>query len=259
MQSIKEAASIVLAASFTVLMVSAFILSSLATLASGIGVCRNDFNGPCGTNAPPTNPCSNKPGTISWPSSGGCVPSFCPPGGNKEVRGARLNSGECDPNFNSGSVGNNNNGGGGTGAAAMGAIGGPAPWTNWPPAEWSPGEPPEPPGLSPPGVVPTEQPPGEGYTAPELPPDYTGPGGNVEFAPGYGYGAAGQQGVIPSESPIGDTVVNVNAAEQAAVDAAADEAVGGAATVAATVAAVATVAIIGFSVGYYIGCGFEIC
>jgi hypothetical protein len=31
--------------------------------------------------------------------------------------------------------------------------------------------------------------------------------------------------VIPSESPIGDTVVNVNAAEQAAVDAAADEAV----------------------------------
>ena len=108
MQNTREVASMVVAASFTVLMVSAFILPSLATSAfaqDGAGVCRNGFNGPCGTNA---NPCSNKPGTISWPSSGGCVPPFCPAGGNKEVRGARLNSGECDPNFNSGSGGNKN-------------------------------------------------------------------------------------------------------------------------------------------------------
>ncbi|MFZ0513867.1 MAG: hypothetical protein WAM14_19835 [Candidatus Nitrosopolaris sp.] len=101
-------ASILVYASLAAVMISGVLVSSLSASAfaqDGHGVCRHS---PCGTNAPPTNLCSNKPGTISWPSSGGCVPPFCPAGGNKEVRGARLNSGECDPNFNSGSGGNKN-------------------------------------------------------------------------------------------------------------------------------------------------------
>jgi hypothetical protein len=65
---------------------------------------------PAPSNQPiPPNPCSDKPGTIFWPSSGGCVPAFCPPGANSEIRGARLNSGECDTSFGSGSSVNSNN------------------------------------------------------------------------------------------------------------------------------------------------------
>ena len=62
---------------------------------SGIGQCRKTYEH-CGPPAP-ENPCSNKPGTIFWPSSGGCVPPFCPPGAKSEIKGARLNSGDCGP------------------------------------------------------------------------------------------------------------------------------------------------------------------
>lgn len=64
------------------------------------GVCR-EVN--CGPGALPPYPCQNMPGTIFWPSTGQCVPSFCPPGSDSEIRGARLNSGLCDPAFLGGS------------------------------------------------------------------------------------------------------------------------------------------------------------
>jgi hypothetical protein len=225
-QNIKDAASIVVAASFTVLMISALILPSLATSAfaqDGIhaGVCRNDFNGPCGTNAPPTNPCSNKPGTISWPSSGGCVPAYCPQGGNNEVRGARLNSGECDPNFNSGSGGNNNNnGGGGTGSA--GGAGSSATGT----------------GTAGDAAI---------AAAMAFPIGYV-PDISTTYPPGY----VGPEGAVPVEPPIGDTLVS---SEGAAADAAADAAVEEAAGAVPLVG----IALGVFAAGYWIGCGGEFC
>jgi hypothetical protein len=227
MQSIKEAASIVLAASSTVLIVSGFILSSLAISAFAVGWCRNEFGGNCGNNAPPTNPCSDKPGTISWPSSGGCVPPFCPPGGNKEVRGARLNSGECDPNFNSGSGGNNNNGGGtgsaggagssatGAGtaeAAAIGAIG----YVDILAQPGEPGYVPQSSGVSPPGVV-------------------------------------------PAEPPVNEVPINVGVGAEEAAEATAEEAAAAETAVAGTVLTGVVVAGTVFAVGWWIGCGGEFC
>lgn len=76
------------------------LMETLKPISMSAGVCR-EVN--CGPAALPPNPCQNMPGTIFWPSSGQCVPLFCPPGGNAEIRGARLNSGLCDPAFLGGS------------------------------------------------------------------------------------------------------------------------------------------------------------
>jgi hypothetical protein len=250
MQNIRKAESIVVAALLTVLMISAFTLSSLATSAfaqDGAGVCRNNVNGPCGTAAPPTNPCSNKPGTISWPSSGGCVPPFCPAGGNKEVRGARLNNGECDPNFNSSSGGNNTNNnnntpisntnnstnsGGGTGTA-----GGAGSTTGT--------------GIA--GVV----------AAAAFPIGYVP---DISVSPPEPPFVWPESGVWPSEPPITESPITStgSTAAEGAAEGAVEGATEGAAEGAVTGIGAGAVALVGVAIGvgvlgYWIGCGFQFC
>jgi hypothetical protein len=213
---------------------------------------------PAPSNQPiPPNPCSDKPGTIFWPSSGGCVPENCPPGAKHEIRGARLNSGECDPNFGSGPSGsgssnsnpnnqttnaanNNNQLGADLGAlpTALGATFGPfgIRGVEGPVPVVSPGST---------GVVPAEPPVYEGPIQPPLP-DWWPPEPSIPNPPI----------VVPGEA----------AAEGGAAAAEGGAALvgeGGATTVATigagAVAGLAAGAVAAFAVGWWIGCGGEFC